>query len=182
MPGYCYVYMYPFSFSSGLPVLIIDERFIQPRQTSQDSIDRVIRSCIHIEMFKGHISKMKKYPIQANCCVLVMSSQPWSASEFKMVDGNFYFYFPYLYLQSIERAHDKLTRGHIFLNTGELLDASINRSPTAYSNNPRDERDRFVHLFLPVIFAHRTIRGNNMVAPCVLQRVLQNKYQLLRFM
>lgn len=46
-------------------------------------------------------------------------------------------------VKSIERAHDKLTRGHIFLNTGELLDASINRSPTAYSNNPRDERDRY---------------------------------------
>ncbi len=30
--------------------------------------------------------------------------------------------------------------GYIYWNSGELLDTSINRSPTAYANNPEEEK------------------------------------------
>ncbi|MFQ5846138.1 MAG: neutral/alkaline ceramidase [Candidatus Methylomirabilales bacterium] len=41
--------------------------------------------------------------------------------------------------QSIVRAHDNLAEGTITMATGELLDASINRSPVAYAQNPAAE-------------------------------------------
>ena len=43
-------------------------------------------------------------------------------------------------VQSVKMAHDNMKSGHLFINTGELLDANINRSPSAYLNNPEDER------------------------------------------
>lgn len=45
--------------------------------------------------------------------------------------------------KSIIQAHENLRPGSMFLNTGELLDAGINRSPSAYLNNPAEERKRF---------------------------------------
>lgn len=30
--------------------------------------------------------------------------------------------------------------GNLYVNTGELLESNINRSPTAYLNNPAEER------------------------------------------
>ncbi|MBA0577755.1 hypothetical protein Golob_027444, partial [Gossypium lobatum] len=48
--------------------------------------------------------------------------------------------------KSIIQAHENLRPGSIFVNkdsgfsTGELLDASVNRSPSAYLNNPASER------------------------------------------
>ena len=33
----------------------------------------------------------------------------------------------------------------IFYKAGELLDASINRSPTSYANNPQEERAAYEH-------------------------------------
>ena len=47
--------------------------------------------------------------------------------------------------QSIRQAHDGLQPGRLALNAGELLDANINRSPTAYEANPAGERARFRH-------------------------------------
>ena len=44
---------------------------------------------------------------------------------------------------SIQRAHDNLTPGSITAAHGELLDASVNRSPSAYLNNPAEERARY---------------------------------------
>lgn len=44
---------------------------------------------------------------------------------------------------SIIQAHDNIRPGSIFINQGELLDASINRSPSAYLNNPSEERARY---------------------------------------
>ena len=43
-------------------------------------------------------------------------------------------------VQSITIAHENLQKGKIFINQGDLIDASINRSPTAYLCNPPEER------------------------------------------
>ncbi|KAL9256388.1 Neutral ceramidase 1-like protein [Drosera capensis] len=45
--------------------------------------------------------------------------------------------------QSIVQAHEKLSPGSINVNKGELLDAGINRSPSAYLNNPAEERSEY---------------------------------------
>jgi hypothetical protein len=47
-----------------------------------------------------------------------------------------------IHWQSIERAHENIKPGYIYWNEGELLDSSINRSPAAYLNNPKEERDK----------------------------------------
>ena len=47
-------------------------------------------------------------------------------------------------LQSIARAHDDLDDGELLFGAGELLNASISRSPYAYDQNPQAERDRCV--------------------------------------
>jgi neutral ceramidase len=48
-------------------------------------------------------------------------------------------------VQSIVRAHESLGEGTLRLATGELLDASRNRSPGAYLLNPAEERARYAH-------------------------------------
>ncbi|XP_074290250.1 neutral ceramidase 2-like [Silene latifolia] len=45
--------------------------------------------------------------------------------------------------QSIILAHGNVRPGSIFVNKGELLDASISRSPSAYLNNPFEERSKY---------------------------------------
>ncbi|KAJ8753902.1 hypothetical protein K2173_000156 [Erythroxylum novogranatense] len=45
--------------------------------------------------------------------------------------------------QSIIQAHENLRPGSILVNKGELLDAGVNRSPSAYLNNPVDERNKY---------------------------------------
>ncbi|GLT37557.1 hypothetical protein SLA2020_118680 [Shorea laevis] len=45
--------------------------------------------------------------------------------------------------QSIIQAHENLHPGSISINNGELLDAGINRSPSAYLNNPAVERGKY---------------------------------------
>lgn len=45
-------------------------------------------------------------------------------------------------LQSILRAHSKMVDGEIEYSIGEVMDANINRSPTAYLQNPVEERNR----------------------------------------
>ncbi|XP_021897287.1 neutral ceramidase 2 [Carica papaya] len=45
--------------------------------------------------------------------------------------------------KSIIQAHENLRPGSIFINTGELLDAGVNRSPSAYLNNPTAERSKY---------------------------------------
>lgn len=42
--------------------------------------------------------------------------------------------------QSIKRAHESITPGKIFVSSSEIQDANINRSPSAYLNNPEAER------------------------------------------
>lgn len=45
--------------------------------------------------------------------------------------------------QSIIQAHENLRPGSVFINKGELLDAGISRSPSAYLNNPATERSKY---------------------------------------
>ncbi|KAL5747999.1 hypothetical protein ACOSQ2_025296 [Xanthoceras sorbifolium] len=45
--------------------------------------------------------------------------------------------------KSIIQAHENLRAGSIFVNKGELLDAGVNRSPSAYLNNPAAERSKY---------------------------------------
>ncbi|KAL7292775.1 hypothetical protein TKK_0013604 [Trichogramma kaykai] len=45
--------------------------------------------------------------------------------------------------KSIQRAHDSIVPGKIFITHGEVLEANINRSPFAYLNNPKEERDKY---------------------------------------
>lgn len=45
--------------------------------------------------------------------------------------------------KSIIQAHENLRPGSIFVNRGELLDAGVNRSPSAYLNNPEAERKKY---------------------------------------
>nr|CAD7266880.1 unnamed protein product [Timema shepardi] len=44
---------------------------------------------------------------------------------------------------SVRRAHENTRRGRIFINMGEVEGANINRSPTAYENNPETERRKY---------------------------------------
>ncbi|XP_064615705.1 uncharacterized protein LOC135479730 [Liolophura sinensis] len=48
-------------------------------------------------------------------------------------------------VQSVKNAHESVQPGNIYMNEGELLDSNINRSPTAYANNPGEERAKYVH-------------------------------------
>ncbi|KAM7522112.1 hypothetical protein LguiA_012014 [Lonicera macranthoides] len=45
--------------------------------------------------------------------------------------------------QSIMQAHENLRPGSVFMNKGELLDAGVNRSPSAYLNNTAAERNKY---------------------------------------
>lgn len=45
--------------------------------------------------------------------------------------------------QSIIQAHGNLRPGSIFVNKGEILDAGVNRSPSAHLNNPAEERNKY---------------------------------------
>ena len=47
--------------------------------------------------------------------------------------------------QAIGQAHDSLQPGSLQVTSGELLEANINRSRTAYENNPAEERAKFEH-------------------------------------
>ncbi|KAJ6309910.1 hypothetical protein OIU76_014785 [Salix suchowensis] len=43
----------------------------------------------------------------------------------------------------IIQAHENLHPGSIFVNKGEILNAGVNRSPSAYLNNPAEERSKY---------------------------------------
>lgn len=45
--------------------------------------------------------------------------------------------------QSIINAHYSMTEGRIFISETEINNASINRSPSAYENNPEEEKAQF---------------------------------------
>ena len=45
-------------------------------------------------------------------------------------------------VESIKMAHENMVLGQLYLNSGVLYNASINRSPTAYLLNPLEEREK----------------------------------------
>lgn len=45
--------------------------------------------------------------------------------------------------QSIITAHNNMIEGRIFISETEISDASINRSPMAYANNPQEEKAQY---------------------------------------
>ncbi|XP_014217171.1 neutral ceramidase isoform X2 [Copidosoma floridanum] len=47
--------------------------------------------------------------------------------------------------KSIDKAHNNIVPGRIYVARGEVLDANINRSPAAYLRNPIYERKRYKH-------------------------------------
>ncbi|CAH1154861.1 unnamed protein product [Phaedon cochleariae] len=48
-------------------------------------------------------------------------------------------------VRSIRRAHNKMVDARIFINSGEVDGANINRSPASYLFNPEEERQRYAH-------------------------------------
>ncbi|KAK7111468.1 neutral ceramidase B-like [Littorina saxatilis] len=46
-------------------------------------------------------------------------------------------------VESIKQAHNSIRPANLYLSEGELLDSNINRSPSAYLNNPAEERQRY---------------------------------------
>ncbi|XP_053665175.1 neutral ceramidase [Anopheles marshallii] len=47
--------------------------------------------------------------------------------------------------QSVIRAHNNMVDARIYVAETEVLDANINRSPSAYENNPEEERAQYRH-------------------------------------
>lgn len=92
------------------------------------SDDNVLLSATHTHSGPGGFSHYTLY----NLTTLGFSSQNFDA----IVEGIF---------QSIVRAHDNLEEGTVRLASGDLLDASSNRSPEAYAENPAEERARYPH-------------------------------------
>lgn len=45
--------------------------------------------------------------------------------------------------KSIIEAHENLRQGSVYVNKGDILDAGVNRSPSAYLNNPPNERSKY---------------------------------------
>ncbi|GMN34836.1 hypothetical protein TIFTF001_004925 [Ficus carica] len=45
--------------------------------------------------------------------------------------------------QGVIQAHESLKPGSVFINTGDVANAGINRSPSAYEMNPEEERARY---------------------------------------
>ncbi|AKJ00325.1 neutral ceramidase [Archangium gephyra] len=90
--------------------------------------DNVLLSATHTHSGPGGHSHYALY----NLTVLGYDKQGFDA----IVDGIF---------QSIVRAHDNLAPGTIRVASGDLLDASINRSPEAYLRNPATERAQYAY-------------------------------------
>ncbi|HYO65767.1 MAG TPA: neutral/alkaline ceramidase [Archangium sp.] len=90
--------------------------------------DNVLLSATHTHSGPGGHSHYALY----NLTVLGYDKQGFEA----IVDGIF---------QSIVRAHDNLAPGTLRVASGDLLDASINRSPEAYLRNPSTERAQYAH-------------------------------------
>ncbi|KAL8593139.1 hypothetical protein ACOMHN_009794 [Nucella lapillus] len=46
-------------------------------------------------------------------------------------------------VQSVKQAHESIRPAQLYLTVGQLLESNINRSPSAYLNNPKEERQRY---------------------------------------
>ena len=69
--------------------------------------------------------------------------------------------------RSIKRAHESMVPARLFLSSGELLEASINRSPSAYLNNPQEERDRYLVMSTDVRRAYFYAPVTRLVYICI---------------
>lgn len=96
---------------------------LQSRYGTLYTNDNVIISATHTHSGPGGYSHYALY----NLSILGFDQQGFDA----VVEGIY---------QSIVRAHDNITPGTIAMATGNLLDASFNRSPLAYARNPATER------------------------------------------
>jgi len=45
-------------------------------------------------------------------------------------------------VESVKIAHENMVEGFLSYGGGDLVGANINRSPSAYENNPQAERDK----------------------------------------
>jgi neutral ceramidase len=88
----------------------------------------VIISATHTHSGPGGHSHYALY----NLSILGYDAQGFEA----IVDGIY---------KSVIRAHDNVTPGTIRMAGGQLLDASFNRSPLAYAENPPEERAAYAH-------------------------------------
>eukprot|EP00697_Spironema_sp_BW2_P003066 gnl/Spiro4/14098_TR7571_c0_g1_i1.p1 gnl/Spiro4/14098_TR7571_c0_g1~~gnl/Spiro4/14098_TR7571_c0_g1_i1.p1 ORF type:complete len:772 (+),score=231.04 gnl/Spiro4/14098_TR7571_c0_g1_i1:48-2363(+) len=89
--------------------------------------DNVILSAIHTHSGPGAYSAFVLYDI---------TSFGWNSDSFWTVVNGI--------VRAVQRAHDNVVpHGRIFVNRGKLNDANRNRSPSAYLNNPQEERDRY---------------------------------------
>ncbi|HEY3447202.1 MAG TPA: neutral/alkaline non-lysosomal ceramidase N-terminal domain-containing protein [Myxococcales bacterium] len=88
----------------------------------------VILSGTHTHSGPGGVSHYALY----NLTVLGYDAQGFEA----VVDGIY---------QSIVRAHDSAVEGRIKIARGDLLDTTVNRSPTAYLANPAAERAQYAY-------------------------------------
>ncbi len=92
------------------------------------SDENVVLSATHTHSGPGGFSHYALY----NLTTLGYDRQNFDA----IVDGIY---------QSIVRAHGNLTAGSIRIASGDLLNASLNRSPDAYLRNPATERSQYGH-------------------------------------
>lgn len=67
-------------------------------------------------------------------------------------------------VESVTLAHDDLAPAELTLNRGELLDASCNRSPSAFARNPEQDRAFFPHQVDPQTTLVRIDRGGRPAA------------------
>lgn len=63
--------------------------------------------------------------------------------------------------QSIINAHNNMNEGRIFISQTEINDANINRSPSAYANNPEEERAQYKDNTDKILMQLRFMDRNN---------------------
>jgi neutral ceramidase len=101
---------------------------LRARYGSVYSDENVVLSATHTHSGPGGFSHYALY----NLTILGYDKQNFEA----IVDG---------IVQSIVRAHNNLAAGTVRINSGDLLNASINRSVAAYLRNPSTERSQHAY-------------------------------------
>ena len=70
-------------------------------------------------------------------------------------------------VQAIKKAHENLEPGKIFINRGEIEDCGRNRSPSAYDNNPADEKARYTSNTDKEILLIKFLKNNGKEIGCL---------------
>lgn len=85
-------------------------------------------------------------------------------------------------VQSIRRAHANVKPGKLRVNSGELLEANANRSPSAYLHNPEEERARYQYntdkIMTQLSVTDSAGKGDQIIISCMLTETL-HVYQIL---